>query len=204
MITHSRVGNGVWPVIDRACHRVLDIGCGNGDALARAEIRGLAVGIDIDLASLAAGSGMFPQNLYCQAMGEALPFQDGAFDALLSRVSLPYMDIRAALREAARVCRAGGEVWFVFHRPSFVTARLGKELRTMHLRGILFTSYIILNGLCFHIFGRMFRYPLNRARCESFQTESGIRRALARAGFEEVKITERVPFVVTARKAARR
>jgi hypothetical protein len=49
---------------------------------------------------------------------------------------------------------------------------------------------------------RIFRVPLTRARCESFQTRRGLRRAL-RAGFDETAIHEGKFFVATARKARR-
>src|SRR5207245_9676562 len=48
MITHEQEGTRAWPVVAGELRRVLDVGCGNGDALARAGTDFLAVGLDID------------------------------------------------------------------------------------------------------------------------------------------------------------
>jgi SAM-dependent methyltransferase len=54
------------------------------------------------------GGGRYPR---LRALGEYLPFQDGVFDRVLFATSLDHMiDPVAALWEARRVCRAGGQV----------------------------------------------------------------------------------------------
>jgi len=124
-----------------------------------------------------------------------------SFDAVLSRVALPYMNLPIALEEIARVLRHGGEVWLVFQRFAFVRSELMKSLRTVNAQHAVFLCYVILNGLVLHFLGRTFRFPLNPRFCESFQTERGIRRALARAGFADSRIVEISPFIVTAQRA---
>ncbi len=200
MIAHRREGIRAWPVISGDLRRVLDVGCGTGDALDRAGTEFLAVGIDIDHDALRSGSKLFPRCRLSCATGEALPFKDASFDAVLSRVALPYMNLPIALEEIARVLRHGGEVWLVFQRFAFVRSELMKSLRTVNAQHAIFLCYVILNGLVFHFLGRTFRFPLNPRFCESFQTERGIRRALARAGFAEIRIVETSPFIVTAQR----
>ena len=200
MITHEREGIRAWPVVPDGLERVLDVGCGNGDALDRAGGDFLAVGIDIDHDALSAGSALFPQVRLFRATAEALPFKDGSFDAVLSRVALPLMNIPPVLAEIARVVRRGGEVWLAFHRFSYVRSELRKSLRDRNLARTVFLAYITLNGLVFHLTGRIFRYPLNRQYRESFQTERGVTRALARAGFGDIKVVEGTALIVTARR----
>ena len=200
MITHLREGIRAWPVISGDLRRVLDVGCGNGDALDRAGSDFRAVGIDINHDVLRSGSKLFPRIRFYCAAGEAIPFKDGSLDAVLSRVSLPYMNIPKVLAEIARVLRRGGEVWFAFHRFSFVQSELKKGVRELNFKRTVFLCYVILNGLVFHFLGRNFRFPLNPQYFESFQTERSLSRALLRAGFEEIRVVEYSPFILTARR----
>lgn len=96
--------------------RVLDVGCGNGNASLTAAARGAAVrAVDpspglVALArerSDAAGLGVRAQ----VASAEALPFADGAFDHVISSFAVIFApDPEAALREMVRVARPGGVV----------------------------------------------------------------------------------------------
>jgi len=60
-------------VLPDGLERVLDVGCGNGDALDRAGSDFLAVGIDIDHDALSAGSALFPQVRLFRATAERCP-----------------------------------------------------------------------------------------------------------------------------------
>ncbi len=46
------------------------------------------------LASSKLSEQVFPRCRFCFAVGEAVPFKDGTFDAVISRVALPYMNIQ--------------------------------------------------------------------------------------------------------------
>jgi ubiquinone/menaquinone biosynthesis C-methylase UbiE len=119
---------------------------------------------------------------------------------VISRVMLPYVHIPTVLREAARVTKDGGQVWFTLHSWQMARSELFKAIRAGNLKNTLFRFYVIANGICFHLFGKQFRYPLRRRRCESFQTIRGMTRALHRAGFEHVDAQLSRFFVVTALK----
>jgi SAM-dependent methyltransferase len=204
MITHRKDGNRTWPIIPARLGRVLDLGCGNGEALREQQIesRALLVGLDVDASrtALASQSGM--QASFCCGSGDALPFANGSFDAVFSRVALPYMNIPKALSEVFRVLRPEGEVWLSFHRFGFGWSLLLNSLAHLRLIDAMFRGYVIVNGLCFECTGRNFAWPLKRKRYESVQSEAGILRALARAGFQSCTITQKKPLVLVASKPA--
>ena len=75
-----------------------------------------------------------------------------------------------------------------------VRRHLVRSLLHLDMPDIVYRTHVLLNGLVFHFSGRVFRFPLKRERCESFQTRRGMRIALRRAGFTE---EETVKFFVT-------
>ncbi|HTV34619.1 MAG TPA: class I SAM-dependent methyltransferase [Methylocella sp.] len=100
--------------------RVLDLGCGGGHvSYCAAAETGEVVAYDLCEPMLAAVAKIASQrglaNITCrQGPAEDLPFADGAFDFIISRTSAHHWtDIRAALREAGRVLKAGGAAIFI-------------------------------------------------------------------------------------------
>lgn len=94
--------------------RVLDVGCGPGALTARLVAR---VGVDgvsaVDPSAsfVGATAQRFPGIDVRQAVAEALPFPDDAFDAALAQLVVHFMtDPVGGLREMARVTRSGGTV----------------------------------------------------------------------------------------------
>lgn len=182
--------------------RVLDVGCGSGDSLREElEIRRKAlgdtvqiqmVGVDINETVLEQGRAAYPQFLFVHAKGEHLPFPDWSFDAVISRVALPYMDVPAALREMRRVLKASGELKIKLHPLTYTIQELGAEMKSGPLwrraQRFIYRGYVLTNGVALHIAGVNFRFPLARRRCESFQTQKAIRSALADAGFTQIEI----------------
>jgi SAM-dependent methyltransferase len=96
---------------------VLDVGCGSGRLAVELARSGAAVtGIDVSEARLAAArkragqAGVDVRALHAD-MTALLPFEDGAFAAAVSRLSLMIAaDPEAVLRELARVVAPGGRV----------------------------------------------------------------------------------------------
>ena len=68
--------------------------------------------------------------------------------------------------------------------------------RSANWKGRLFFVYVLGNGVCFHVFQKQFGMF---GKQESFQTESAMRRALRRSGFQDIEIDRGHGFVVTAR-----
>jgi 2-polyprenyl-3-methyl-5-hydroxy-6-metoxy-1,4-benzoquinol methylase len=102
--------------------RLLEIGCGAGNLLLQAVVRGsYPVALDLSMQSLTfvrsrlqeAGAGIeAPGGFACvQAIGESLPLADGIFDCvLLSEVIEHLENPQVTVQEAARMLRPGGRL----------------------------------------------------------------------------------------------
>lgn len=99
--------------------RVLDVPCGQGnftEVVARAVPRGLAIGLDLSAAMLALARARFTgaglsNVVLVRGSALALPFVDGAFDAVSACGGLHlYPDVERAIAETFRVLRPGGRV----------------------------------------------------------------------------------------------
>lgn len=106
---HHNPYHWIARAISASADLVLDIGCGSG-ALGRELARDgrTVVGIDISAAELdrAKGQGAGPWAL---ADGRALPFADGAFDAVVTTLGLAVIQpTTTLLDEVCRVLRPGG------------------------------------------------------------------------------------------------
>jgi ubiquinone/menaquinone biosynthesis C-methylase UbiE len=91
------------------------------------------------------------------------------------------MDIPKALAEVHRVLKPGGSVLLSFHPWRFTLGEFRNAVP--HPVAISFRLFVLLNGVYFHFTGRILRVA---GRGESFQTERGLRLALARAGFVNI------------------
>ncbi|KAF0178298.1 MAG: class I SAM-dependent methyltransferase [Hyphomonadaceae bacterium] len=92
--------------------RVLDVGCGEGRFCRMLRARGgEAVGIDPTGALIAQARRLDPEGHYVEGVAESLPFADGAFDLVVSYLSLiDIPDVGAAIPEMARVLAPGGRL----------------------------------------------------------------------------------------------
>jgi SAM-dependent methyltransferase len=97
--------------------RVLDVGCGAAQTLRLLDVRNVAAltGVDQDLAALALGHRLAEREGVALTLAGAsayrLPFRDGSFDLVMTRVALNYMHQRDALAEMVRVVRPGGSLF---------------------------------------------------------------------------------------------
>src|SRR5688572_16324711 len=106
----------------KAGSRILEIGCGAGNLLLQASVRGsYPVALDLAMQSLTfvrsrlreARSGPeAPGGFACtQAIGELLPLADGSFDCVLLSEVIEHLEApQVSIREAARVLRPGGRL----------------------------------------------------------------------------------------------
>jgi SAM-dependent methyltransferase len=120
--------------IDRAGiaenERVLDIGCGPGEAatIPAARTGARVTGLDLSPELLDAGrenaSEAGVEVEWIEGDAEQLPFEDASFDVVISTVGIMFApDHRRAAREAARVTRPGGRLAIASWSPDGSTGR---------------------------------------------------------------------------------
>jgi len=92
--------------------RVLEVGCGIGVVLEQASrVAGRLFGVDASPRMLEEARERVPAARIARAVGERLPFRDGAFDVAYCRSTLHHvLDPSRVLGEMARVVRQGGRV----------------------------------------------------------------------------------------------
>jgi ubiquinone/menaquinone biosynthesis C-methylase UbiE len=171
--------------------KVLDVGCGGGQSLIARFNGRTSFGLDVDVRALQTGRSLSGRICFTNGKAEALPYNDGVFDLVFARFSLPYTNIPASVREMRRVVKGGGQIWLALHPFSFVW----KQALPTNYKGKLFFLYIVLNSLGLRYLQR--QWPL-LGRYESFQTKAGMRRILEANGFVNVCVTTGKPFLVTA------
>jgi SAM-dependent methyltransferase len=106
------------PLLDAAAidagQRVLDLCCGPGFVGAAAVSRGASVtGLDFSTAMLAEARARFPVIAFDQGDAEALPYDNGSFDAVVSNFGIHHVPRPAlAIAEVWRTLRPGGRFAF--------------------------------------------------------------------------------------------
>jgi ubiquinone/menaquinone biosynthesis C-methylase UbiE len=95
--------------------RVLDVGCGTGEHLVRAQKAGLkAFGVEPAPAMLRVARQNVPSAELKQGVATQLPYEDGEFDLVVMVEVLRYLDradTEKALSEARRVLKPGGRLF---------------------------------------------------------------------------------------------
>jgi len=94
---------------------VLDVACGTGvvarEASSRVGPKGSVIGLDRNPGMLAVAAARSQRIRWREGLAESLPFDAGAFDAVLCQFGLMFFDDRiTALKDMHRVARPGGRV----------------------------------------------------------------------------------------------
>lgn len=114
------------------CARLLDVGCGTGQLLARVrrELPGIGVlGCDFSRGMLHEARAREPTAWWVQGDAGHLPFRSGSVDAVVSTEAYHWFpDQRRALAEFRRVLRPGGRLLLVL-----VSPRVPLANRVVHL-----------------------------------------------------------------------
>jgi SAM-dependent methyltransferase len=155
--------------------RVLDVGCGTGEHLLRAQKAGLeAFGVEPAPAMLEVATRNVPDAELKQGVATDLPYEDGHFDLVIMVEVLRYLDradTEQALREARRVLKPGGRLFVTLvNRWAFDGFYLLQKLRSMAKR----TRFDAVNPYCL------------------FHTPSSATRDLTAAGFIDVRTEGRL------------
>ncbi|MCH8074373.1 MAG: methyltransferase domain-containing protein [SAR324 cluster bacterium] len=90
--------------------RLLDVACGTGNVTAAAHARGAkAAGLDFVAAMVSEARGLHPEVEFTEGDAEAMPFDDGKFEAVVSNFGLRHFPHpERALAEFFRVLAPGG------------------------------------------------------------------------------------------------
>lgn len=155
--------------------KVLDVGCGTGEHLARAARHGLKpFGVEPAPAMLDFARKNVPQAEIRQGVATELPFKDAEFDLVVMVEVLRYLDradTETALREARRVLKPGGRLFVTLVNrwalDGFYVLQRARQL----VRGRRFDA---VNPYCL------------------FHTPASARRDLLRAGFDHVRTEGRL------------
>jgi len=187
------------PKVPPKVRRVLDVGCHAGHILEALHLPDdcEVFGCDVNSEALELARQYLPRATFVPGRAEALPFEDSSFDFVFSRGVVTVVDIPKALQQFNRVLKPGARLWISLHR--WKDCRFAMR-DASPLRAVPFSAYVALNSALFHYTGKLVRYPLNRSRITSFQTEHGMRRELENAGFGSITFSSGTYLVVEAEK----
>ena len=117
--------------------KVLDLCCGHGNVTAGLIAAGARVtGLDFSTAMLAMARQAVPEAEFIEGDAMALPFADGAFDAVTIGFGMPHVpDPPNVIREARRVLRSGGRLAFSVWCGSDVDSALGYVFGAIEAHG---------------------------------------------------------------------
>jgi len=194
--------HSLFPRVPSEAKSVLDVGCHAGHILEAMQLPAdcRVVGCDINREALRLAHRCLPGASFLAAKAETLPFASASFDVLFARSVTYVLDIPKALQEFNRVLKPGGRLWLSLHQWKDCRVILKDNWKRHRLKAISLGIYILADSALLHHTGRLFRYPLNRSRLISFQTESRFLRTLQTAGFSDIHFSRDRCFVVEAVK----
>lgn len=189
--------------------RVLDVGCGIGQALFPLAVcqGALGVGIDISPMGLRMGREFYaahrPEAViqFVHARAEFLPFAAESFDLVHCGLALPYMDNARTIAEVSRVLRPGGMFLLKIHHALYYLRELWQGLMRRDLLSVIHGGRVLTAGTLYHL---MQRQPRAKLLNESFQTRWLLERELNKHGLsierEQTKTNPQTPAFVIYKK----
>ena len=112
-----QMADKLFSVLNGSYKSVLDIGSGTGELVGKLALKYPAatiIGLDLAPGMVQLSSAKVNHNnvRFMVGDGEALPFEDGIFDLVVSSASLQWMDPQKVFAEVSRVLRPQGEFHF--------------------------------------------------------------------------------------------
>lgn len=154
---------------------VLDVGCGTGvlarDAWQRMNGTGSVAGVDLNDGMIATARRVAPHLDWHVGPAESMPFEDSAFDRVISQFALMFFEDRVkALEEMWRVTRHGGRL----------TVAVWDSLENT-------PGYAAMTALDTRLFGKEVGHEL--VAPYSLGDKEGLRQLFGEAGIPDVRIT---------------
>jgi ubiquinone/menaquinone biosynthesis C-methylase UbiE len=183
----SRVKTQVDIVAPLKVERMLDIGCGIGQALLPLAVskNAFGIGVDISNAALRMGREFYTTHIpsakvaFLQSKAESLPFESDSFDVVNCGLALPYTDNAHAIAEVARVLRPGGLFLLKIHHTRYYLREFWRGITSRDISSIIHGGRVLVAGTIYHLVRRQ---PHARFLNETFQTKWLLSRELAKHG----------------------
>jgi SAM-dependent methyltransferase len=184
---NSNQGTLSREIEDLKVERVLDIGCGIGQALFPLAVKkgAFGVGVDVSKYSLGVGRDFYAENVsnadvsFVNCKAESLPFESESFDLVNCGRARPYTHNPRAIAEVERVLRPGGMFLLKIHHVRYYLLKLKNGVMGADLLSMIHCGRVLANGAIYHLSGRQ---PMTRFLNETFQTRWLLRRELAGTG----------------------
>jgi ubiquinone/menaquinone biosynthesis C-methylase UbiE len=141
--------------------RVLDIGCGAGQEMLPFVERG-AYGVGMDITPevgrvarrMYREAGFADRVSFLRTSGNDLPFADDAFDVLICRGALMFMENRRALGEMSRVLKPGGVFLLKVQDAPYYWWKVGHGLKTGNLLTSVHAARVLFAGGWYKMTGK--------------------------------------------------
>jgi SAM-dependent methyltransferase len=169
---------------------VVDVGCGDGHALA--DLPGTRYGVDIDEAAIGNGLRAYPCLFLQIGRAERLPYPSGFADLVMSKAALVYTNLDASLSEARRVVKLGGRLYLTMHEEGMQRGWLKQAIKDRSWKRVLDHLVYIYPASWFYQFtGISLARPWS-GTYETFQTRGRLRRHLEAKGFRVTRMERTV------------
>jgi ubiquinone/menaquinone biosynthesis C-methylase UbiE len=181
----SRVQAVADAVAAMKVERVLDVGCGIGQALFPLAISRGAAGVGVDISETGCRMGRefyaahFPEARieFLLSRAESLPFASASFDVVHCGLALPYTHNARTLTEIARVLSPGGLFLLRVHHLRYYLQQFKQALGSLKLLSAVHAGRVLTAGAIYHLTRRQ---PHTRIFNETFQTRWMLARELAK------------------------
>lgn len=177
-------------VKDRKIGRILDVGCSVGQEFfpflekSGAVCYGVDIAAELGILTKKVFNGKFAERVnFVRAAGEVLPFADKSFDAVLCRVSIPYMNNKMAIAEVARVLKKDGVYLLKTHAPPFYFQMIKERVKTLNPKQVAYPVICLTAGIWHSATGKQLENGIWRGK-EIYQTRAFLEKEFSENGMK--------------------